>query len=586
MPPLHHEVVTARVRVDRADLADAQQVLETALAGSRGAVRADARRPRGHARLGTAVLRAARAGWRGARMRRSTGARRRAALLPARRFASDPESTLLEENDVAVLLRSDHLDHIADGAKALFDELDLFDVTSIRKGFAGGGFEGGRSLPKQMAVAAGVPGAELIPDTAELFLGFTSTQSHGPRASQDRQLRDARLRRSAVAATSAKARTCISRTSTSSSTRGTSSSTFVERVDTVFRPGLDCRRRHADGAPGAGRRRDPRADRAGFRRDRTIGHSAAIQTASRLQADHVARDGTVYRKGTAIPHRADFNTLDNPFFWSADPSRDGMSDEPSAGVHFVVFNPTSDDFERVRNAMDGVVPGRRRGSTFPRATAARDSTRCSRRRIGRTSSCRRAATARFPASRASAPSTRGVGSVIKGNEPERPLLTMRCALDTTLPSAATRVGRRRSGPKKALATSYQLRGTVFSSAVASCSEDVDDRVALQRGHPAPRAREDEVCGLEPVTSGEHAVARRRGAAALNVAENGHARLVAGSRFDLARECVADSAKPNVPELIGRRFLRDLPLLARLVRQLVPLGDDDDREVLAAARAVG
>jgi len=26
-------------------------------------------------------------------------------------------------------------------------------------------------------------------------------------------------------------------------------------------------------------------------------------------------------------------------------------------VHFVVFNPTSDDFDRIRAAMDGVLPG-------------------------------------------------------------------------------------------------------------------------------------------------------------------------------------------------------------------------------------
>ena len=32
VPPLHHEVVTARVGVDRADLADARQALEVALA--------------------------------------------------------------------------------------------------------------------------------------------------------------------------------------------------------------------------------------------------------------------------------------------------------------------------------------------------------------------------------------------------------------------------------------------------------------------------------------------------------------------------------------------------------------------------
>jgi hypothetical protein len=64
----------------------------------------------------------------------------------------------------------------------------------------------------------------------------------------------------------------------------------------------------------------------------------------------------VYEPGTAIPQRADFNTLDNPFAWSAAPQRDGMADGPSAGVHFVVFNPTSDDFHRNRLAMDGHLP--------------------------------------------------------------------------------------------------------------------------------------------------------------------------------------------------------------------------------------
>ena len=84
-----------------------------------------------------------------------------------------------------------------------------------------------------------------------------------------------------------------------------------------------------------------------------IGHSGALQTASRLARRHVGPDGTVYPAGVAIPQRADFNTLDNPFAWSADGS--GSAD-PAAGVHFVVFNPTSDDFHRVRHAMDGVFP--------------------------------------------------------------------------------------------------------------------------------------------------------------------------------------------------------------------------------------
>jgi hypothetical protein len=30
---------------------------------------------------------------------------------------------------------------------------------------------------------------------------------------------------------------------------------------------------------------------------------------------------------------------------------------PAAGVHFVVFNPTGDDFRRNRRAMDGQLPG-------------------------------------------------------------------------------------------------------------------------------------------------------------------------------------------------------------------------------------
>ena len=62
---------------------------------------------------------------------------------------------MLEDNDVAILLRSDSSDHLADAARRLFDDLDVFRVTSIRNGFVGGGFEGGRSLPKKMSMARG-----------------------------------------------------------------------------------------------------------------------------------------------------------------------------------------------------------------------------------------------------------------------------------------------------------------------------------------------------------------------------------------------------------------------------------------------
>jgi hypothetical protein len=364
LPPLHHEVVTARVRVDRAELADAHRALENTL------TQLDRRFEPTPAGLGITVAwglpyfeRLVPDAWRDhAPFDRRA---QKAALLPARRFVSDPDATILEDNDVAVLLRSDHLDHIAEAAKALFPPLGVFEVTSIRKGFAGGGFEGRRSLPKEMALAAGVPGAELIPDTAELFLGFTSTQSQGlgPRKIVNFEtlgyvdLRSGYFREGA--------HMHLSHINEQLDT-WYQLFDFHQRVDTVFRPGLQ--------VPfGTQTVRQAPADVAtrseivrGFKQDGTIGHSAAIQTASRLQADHVAADGTVYRKGTAIPHRADFNTLDNPFFWSADAQRDGMSDQPSAGVHFVVFNPTSDDFERIRNAMDGVLPGGTRIDLRPR----------------------------------------------------------------------------------------------------------------------------------------------------------------------------------------------------------------------------
>ena len=75
----------------------------------------------------------------------------------------------------------------------------------------------------------------------------------------------------------------------------------------------------------------------------------------------------MYRRGTAVPQRADFNTLDNPFAWSEAPDRDGMQDSPAAGIHFVVFNPTSDDFHRNRLAMDGRLPDGTKLPLRPRA---------------------------------------------------------------------------------------------------------------------------------------------------------------------------------------------------------------------------
>jgi hypothetical protein len=364
VPPLHHEVVTAKLRTGAgaAELRAAQAELEAALRGL------DKRYEATPAGLGVTVA------WGLPYFRRYVAGQARRhlpvdtratatrgepvrALEDSIRFPSDPPETILEENDVAVLLRSDSLDSIADGSEALFDELDgMFRVTSIRRGFIGGGFEGSRSLPKRMAMAAGVPGADLIPETAELFLGFTSSQKAGlgpTRIANFETLGYVDLRGSAYFA------------------QGTNmhvSHLFEnleawylnfdhrERVDTTFRPGLDVPVQTLTVPQGPDDVQTPADVSANYAETRRIGHSGSIQPSSRLTEDVKGPDGTLYAKGTAIPQRADFNTLDSPFFWTASPDRDRFSRDPAAGLHFVVFNPSSDDFRRNRMAMDGVLP--------------------------------------------------------------------------------------------------------------------------------------------------------------------------------------------------------------------------------------
>ncbi len=355
VPPLHHQLVTATVRAD--DVRAAQQELSDALE------ELDRRYEQTPAGLGVTL------GWglpyfehyvpkawhaHAPYDRRA----RKPALLPAVRFPSDPQETLLEENDVAVLLRSDVRDHLADAAKVLFSDLSLFDVTSIRRGFVGGGFEGRRSLPKRMAMAAGVPGADLIPASAQLFLGFTSTQKDGL---GPQLIANYETLGFVELGTRAYFR------------QGTSMHVshlfedleawylnfdFRERVATAFRPDQPEVREGTLTVPQPPKRIDTvRGVEREFKTQGRIGHSSAIQTSSRLQRDHVAADGTVYKRGTAIPQRADFNTLDNPFAWSSRRDVDQMQPGPRAGLHFVVFNPSSDDFHRNRLAMDGVLPG-------------------------------------------------------------------------------------------------------------------------------------------------------------------------------------------------------------------------------------
>jgi hypothetical protein len=355
VPPLHHEILTARVTAGRADLHTAKAELERLLA------QLDADYAPSPAGLGVTVA------WGLPYFHRLTPdalqrylphdrRANRPVLFDAEHFQSDPFDTRLESNDVAVLLRSDTREHIEDATKRIRDS-KLFELTSIRRGFAGGGFDGARSLPKHMAVAAQIPGADLIPETSELFLGFTSTQRAG-------------LGPGTIA--NFETLGYVDFRGSDYFRQGTHmhlshihedveawylNFDFDERVATAFKPGLKVKQNAQtvkQGPNDVSTEADVHRD---YRQSGQMGHSASIQTTSRLPNDVVATDGTVYPKGTAIPQRADFNTLDNPFAWSEKPDEIGVL--PAAGVHFVVFNPTGDDFRRNRRAMDGELPGKK-----------------------------------------------------------------------------------------------------------------------------------------------------------------------------------------------------------------------------------
>jgi hypothetical protein len=368
-PPLHHQLVTATLQVDETPvaLAEARAELEQRLR------KLDAAYPTTPAGLAVTV------GWglpyfhryvpgQAARHvpldRRATVARGRtvSALEDVKPFPSDPDEVILERNDVAVLIRSDVLARVREASQSLFgDAGGPFRVTSIRRGFVGGGFSGGRSLPKKMALAAGVPGADLIPDHAELFLGFTSTQTSKPgreRIANFETLGLADLRGGYFAHGT---HMHVSHLFEDLETWYLNFS-HQQRVDTTFRPGLKVPERRLSVAQGPADTQSAADVVADYRRDHAIGHSGSIQPASRLDRNVTGPDGVVYEKGAPIPHRADFNTLDNPFSWSARPDRDGFDSSPRAGLHFVIFNPTSDDFRRGRLAMDGVLPN---GKTLP-----------------------------------------------------------------------------------------------------------------------------------------------------------------------------------------------------------------------------
>ena len=368
VPPLHHAVVTAQLNVPATTsaLQNAQHVLESAIAGLEDSGLLDFR-PSG---LGLAVawglpyfnlLPTALTGeWLPLDLAASqANGATTYAILDASSFASDPPGVILEQNDIVFVMASDHLDHIASAYGAIFSgpPAELMTITSVRRGFVDGQKIGsnGQSLTKRMALEAQIPGATSIPDSAELFLGFTSTQQAalGP----------------AVIANFETLPGVTNQWPSGYFMNGTTmhlshiyedlvtwyGATHRERAGFAFSPTVETSVGHGTQTlpEGPANVESLTQVERQFRRFGFVGHSSSMQPASRLAAPVTDNYGNMWPTGTATVQRADFNTLDSPFSFSATPKVDSVSSNPAAGVHFVAFMPTSNLFNLMRHAMDG-----------------------------------------------------------------------------------------------------------------------------------------------------------------------------------------------------------------------------------------
>jgi hypothetical protein len=266
----------------------------------------------------------------------------------------------LEQNDMAVLVRSDSLANIMTASNALFGPGNkqagsLFKVTSIRRGFSGGGFYGQQGLPSKLALAAHLPGAQSIPPHAQGFLGFTTTlQSNmGPGIIANLE--------TLTGVTDQWPHGYFRQGTTMQLSHlfqdlatwyGQGFRHYARRVQAMFQTGLS-----PAPAPGTLTLDPPGQSEAdvahGVQQYHAYGHSGSMAQVDSTTSPTTSNYGVAYPTGTTIPVRGDFDTLDNPFYYTSDPTGDHYSNKKAAGLHFIMFQPTIGTFNRIRLAMDG-----------------------------------------------------------------------------------------------------------------------------------------------------------------------------------------------------------------------------------------
>jgi hypothetical protein len=308
------------------------------------------------------------------------------AIQESRTFPSDQPPAgfgpvRLEQNDVAVLLRSDSLDNIMAGTNALFGTKSnqagsLFKVTSIRRGFTGGGHTGKQSLASKLALAANIPGAKSIPVHSPIFLGFTTTIQSAESSIPVSNLEtlpgwtDQWPNGYFIRGTTMPLSHLFEDLAAWYGSGGGAAQkfpAFADRFRAMFNPGLSV----AAGTVTANPPSETEADVVKrVQKYHAYGHNGSMQPTNRLQTKTTSNYGHVYPATTPVSNRGDFATLDNPFYYTSDPTGDHYSSQKAAGLHFLMFVPTIENFNQTRLAMDGRYPDGKRFEFSPRSPNA------------------------------------------------------------------------------------------------------------------------------------------------------------------------------------------------------------------------
>jgi hypothetical protein len=293
-------------------------------------------------------------------MPRSTlpGSKGEWALADTTRFPMDPADLVLEDNEICFHFKSDYRDHIENTIGALFQPGvsflngipaenvyigDLLTVTSIRRGFAG------RNLPKLIGERLQIPGAEKIPAGSMLFMGFTSSHVHGLAAGNLPSFETLPGYTDQTPDSYFAHGTAMHLSHIGVDLERWYRFSAKERLHRTFH----ARRTEAgevlspDQSPESS---TFKAERDQHVRDhKLVGHNEQMQFLSRVGADTTTAYGQKLVKGTVFFLRQDFNTVENPFGFSADAP---VLTAPRPGVHFVGFGPSAQHFEMMRREMD------------------------------------------------------------------------------------------------------------------------------------------------------------------------------------------------------------------------------------------